>query len=77
MRVRNAHLLGSELKVVGAEDLIGMKLFAGGVQDLEDVKGILQVSHEQLNFESLRGICDHYGHDVVQKLETILKEDQQ
>jgi hypothetical protein len=32
--------------MIGVEDLIAMKLFAGGIQDIEDVRGILDVSRD-------------------------------
>jgi hypothetical protein len=44
------------------------------MQDLEDVRGILAVSGELLDYELLRNIADHYGQPVAQKLDAILKD---
>jgi hypothetical protein len=54
-------LLGSPLQVLGAEDLIAMKVFAGGPQDLEDVRGILQVSKEKLDLALVRDLAGLFG----------------
>ena len=51
-----------------------MKVFAGGLQDLEDVRGILQVSGKLLNVDLLRKLTSRYGKDAVRKLEALLKE---
>jgi hypothetical protein len=55
------------------EDLVAMKLFAGGVQDLEDVRGILQVSNERLDLALLRRLSDRYGEKVRESLEKVLQ----
>jgi len=43
-------LLDSMVRIIGAEDLVAMKIFAGGVQDLIDVRGILKVSPRPANW---------------------------
>ena len=73
-RARTTSVLGATLKIVSAEDLIGMKLFAGGVQDIEDVRGILQVSREVLDFDLMRNVALHYGRNVAQQLDKVLKD---
>jgi len=69
-----ASLMGASLCIIAAEDLIAMKIFAGGVQDLEDVRGILQVSGKHLSLTLLRGLARRYGVEVAQKLDDILLE---
>jgi len=61
-------LMGSTIRIIGAEDLIAMKLFAGGVQDINDVRGILDVSRERLNLNLLREIVAQYGTEATAKL---------
>jgi hypothetical protein len=39
-RCVSASLLDSSIRIIAAEDLIAMKIFAGGLQDLDDVRGI-------------------------------------
>jgi hypothetical protein len=73
-RCVSASLLDASVQILAAEDLIAMKVFAGGFQDLEDVRGILQVSGEGLNLQLLRKLARRYGADVAQKLEEILQE---
>jgi len=73
-RARTASILGAPLRIVGAEDLVAMKLFAGGVQDLEDVRGVLAVSGQDLDLSLLADISAQYGQDVSEKLNAILNE---
>ena len=73
-RCVSGSLLGSSIRIMGAEDLIAMKIFAGGIQDLEDVRGILQVSGSILNLELLRRLAARYGPEVLRRLEGLLKE---
>lgn len=67
-------LLDSPIRILAAEDLIGMKLFAGGPQDVIDVRGILQVSRENLNPELLRQVARRYGSGVARTLDELLEE---
>lgn len=69
-------LLGESVRMIGVEDLIAMKLFAGGVQDLEDVRGILEVSKERLNFGLLQRLSDRYGKNVGEALERVLQPEE-
>ena len=67
-------LFGSTLQIIAPEDLIGMKIFAGGPQDLEDVRGILQVSRERLDADLLRRVARRYGADVARTLDELLQQ---
>jgi hypothetical protein len=69
-----ASLLDSSLRIMGAEDLVAMKVFAGGPQDLIDVRGILQVSGERLDMDLLRKLARRYGADAVRTLDSLLNE---
>jgi len=73
-RCVSSALLDSSVRIIAAEDLIAMKVFARGVQDLEDVRGILQVSGDRLNLELLQKVARRYGADVLRMLEELLKE---
>jgi len=46
--------------------------FAGGHRDLEDVKGILQLSGRHLNVVLLRQLASRYGAGVLEKLDEML-----
>jgi hypothetical protein len=71
-RCTSGQLLDCAVRILGAEDLITMKLFAGGIQDLEDVRGILQVSSEILNVDLMRKLALNYGAAVETKLDELL-----
>ena len=73
-RCVSAPLVDSTVRFMGAEDLIGMKIFAGGPQDMMDVAGVLQVSRESLNPDLLRQVARRYGADVLDRLEALLKQ---
>jgi len=73
-RCVSASLLDSSLRIIGVEDLIAMKIFAGGLQDLEDVRGILKVSGMLLNFGLLRTLTARYSPEVTRQLDALLKE---
>ena len=72
-RAASGTFLNSTLRFISLEDLIAMKVFAGGHRDLEDVKGILQVSREHLNAALLRRLATRYGADVSTKIEEMLE----
>lgn len=67
-------LMGSPLCLIGAEDLIAMKVFAGGAQDLADVRRILQVSGPTINLDLLRKVARGYGSATVRKINELLKQ---
>ena len=67
-------LLGSPVKIIGAEDLIAMKIFAGGSHDLEDVRNVLQVSGSRLDLNLLRKLVRKYGLGEAKILDRLLKE---
>jgi hypothetical protein len=71
-RCTSGQLLDCSVRILGAEDLIAMKLFAGGVQDLEDVRGILQVSSEILNVDLMRRLALKYDAAAERKLDELL-----
>jgi len=75
VRCLTTTLLGSTVRMIGVEDLIAMKLGAGGVQDLEDVRGILQVSKERVDIELTRKLTRKYGKSVRETLDKLLSSD--
>jgi hypothetical protein len=73
-RCASTRFLDSTVRIIAAEDLIGMKVFAGGPQDMLDVRNILQVSRELLNLDLLRQVARRYGSDVLHALEELLDQ---
>lgn len=49
-RVMTASFLDTKIKIVGIEDFIAMKIFAGGAKDIQDVTGALQVSSQKITW---------------------------
>ena len=72
-RVRTASFLRAKIKLIGIEDFIAMKIFAGGAKDIEDVLGALQVSPEKIDRPLLKHLTLHYGKKELIKLEEILR----
>lgn len=72
--VTESTFMDSTIRIVGIEDFIAMKIFAGGSKDVEDVRGVLKISSPKVNLPLLRDISTQYGRDVVKKLEALLKE---
>ena len=69
-------LLSVPVQMIGVEDLIAMKLFAGGIQDLEDVRGILEVSRDRADVPLMQRLAEQYGKDVREKLDRLLGGEQ-
>jgi hypothetical protein len=67
-------LFDTPVRIMGAEDLVAMKVFAGGPFDLADVRGIFQVSGESLNIDLLRKNARGYGKQALETLTKLLVE---
>jgi len=72
-----ASFMVCQVRIIGAEDLVAMKVFAGGPQDLEDVRGILSVSRDSLKSDLLRRLAGRYGSDVLNVLDKLLSDSRQ
>jgi predicted nucleotidyltransferase len=62
---------GATIRVVGCEDFIAMKCFAGGPQDLEDARIALKTA-EQLDVDLLRKVARRFGRSAADALESLL-----
>jgi hypothetical protein len=60
------------LRVVGREDFIAMKLFAGGPIDIADASGVLAAAGAELDVGLLRRLAAGYGRSVLQECEKLL-----
>lgn len=72
-RTVEAEFMNTRVRLVGLEDLIAMKVFAGSPKDLNDVAGMLSVSSERIRLPLLKELVQPYGADVVRKLEVLLR----
>ena len=73
-RAMAAPFLKTKIKIIGIEDFIAMKIFAGSAKDIQDVLGVLQVSAQKINLSLLRQLTLYYGKRELKKLEEILKK---
>ena len=60
------------LRVIGREDFIAMKCFAGGPQDLDDARLALAVSDGTLDISLLRRLTKRFGKSAARNLETLV-----
>jgi hypothetical protein len=64
--------LGSSLRVIGREDFIAMKCFAGGPQDIADARHALKVASEPINIDLVRRLSRRFGRPAADVLEQVL-----
>jgi len=62
------------LRIVGREDLIAMKVFAGGPQDLADARAAIQLDQEALDLKLLRRLSARFGRSAERALEALLAD---
>ena len=60
------------LRIVGREDFIAMKCFAGGPQDLLDARSAYQAAPGPLDLDLLRTVTRRFGREAADRLEEIL-----
>ena len=65
---------GETLRVVSREDLIAMKLFAGGPQDLLDARQIRSIDPASLNVDLLTTVAKSYGRGAMENLPKLLAD---
>lgn len=63
---------GASLRIIGREDFVAMKAFAGGPQDLRDAEAALVAAGAGIDLPLLRRLTARYGRDAVQALEKLL-----
>jgi hypothetical protein len=64
--------IGVNLRFVGREDLIAMKCFAGGPQDILDAQSAYRSSRVPVNLDLLRVLTRRFGRDAADALERVL-----
>jgi hypothetical protein len=63
---------GAELCFAGREDLIAMKCYAGGPQDLADARSAYEGSQGPLDVDLLRLLSRRFGREAANRLEQLL-----
>jgi predicted nucleotidyltransferase len=64
---------GVSLRVIGREDFIAMKCFAGGPQDIADARAALNTANNRLDIDLLRRTTRRLGRGAADVLEHLLK----
>jgi hypothetical protein len=65
--------MGSSLRVVGREDFIAMKCFAGGPQDLADARNAMKLTKGPLDVDLIRRLARRFGRQAADALEQLLR----
>lgn len=65
---------GVALRVIGREDFIAMKVFAGGPKDMTDARSALHAAGETLDLTLLRRLAPGYGQATLEALEGMLRQ---
>ena len=63
---------GKSIRVVGLEDFVAMKCFAGGPQDLMDAGNALHLAQSPVDVDLLRRLARRFGRDAADRLEQLL-----
>lgn len=64
---------GEAIHVIGREDFIAMKCFAGGPLDIADARDALKIADERVDFDLLRQITRRFGRPAADVLEQLLR----
>lgn len=66
-------LEGFDLKMVSAEDLVALKIFAGSAQDLADAASVVAVQGETLDRDLALALCRGFGPEEEKRAKQLLK----
>lgn len=66
---------GAVLRIIGREDFIAMKMYAGGPQDLIDAAHAIAVSKDVLDTALLRRLAQRFGDETAAACERLLGRD--
>jgi predicted nucleotidyltransferase len=73
-RTRQVALAGATLEIVGREDFVAMKAFAGGPVDLADARAVFELERGSLDLELLRRLAQRFGRDAARIVEDLIGE---
>lgn len=63
---------GETLRVIGREDFVAMKIFAGAPKDLADARAVIRLAGASLDLVLLRQLAQRYGQSTLEALEQML-----
>jgi hypothetical protein len=64
--------LGSSVRIMGREDFIATKCFAGGPQDIADARQALESGDGRIDLDLLRSVTRRFGRSAADVLEQVL-----
>lgn len=73
-RVIEVPFQGTTLRIIGREDFVAMKVFAGEPQDLVDARRAIDSNRHGLDAGLLRRLAKAYGGTASEALEKILHD---
>jgi hypothetical protein len=65
---RATTLEGGRLRCVGLEDLVALKLYAGGLSDLADIAQLL-AHNPEVDLDAVRAVASEYDEGVLRRVE--------
>ena len=71
-RTRKVRLADATLEIVGREDFIAMKAFAGGPVDLAGARAVLYFDRDSVDLELLRRLAQRFGRGTARVVEGLL-----
>lgn len=71
-RTRQVVLAGAILEIVGREDFIAMKAFAGGPVDLADARAVVESDRESLDRNLLGRLAQQFGRDAARTVAELI-----
>jgi hypothetical protein len=71
-RTRQGRLAETILEIVGREDSIAMKAFAGGPVDLAHARAVIDLDRESLDLDLLRRLAQRLGRDAARTVEGLV-----
>lgn len=63
---------GENLRIIGREDFIAMKCYAGGPQDLVDARAAYEAAPGPMDLDLLRRVTRRFGREAADKLQEVL-----
>ena len=71
-RTITASFLKRKIRFVGIEDFVAMKIFSGSLKDIDDARGVLKISRQNINIGLLRELTQKYGKREAKVLKSLL-----
>ncbi len=71
-RTNSVAFHGTTLRIIGREDFIGMKCFAGGPLDIADAQEAIRAAEPPIDLDLVRRITRRFGRPAADALERLL-----